>query len=124
MNPANGDLECRCGDRYAVLRQMVKEGGLIEVRSEQRLIEEGDALPMWTAQGGGVHMGQLELVQRLTVGASVTLIYHQKYIFGVPSPGTELLNPLDFTTMRVIKVSSVVFMRQLLESPKDGASYQ
>lgn len=58
------------------------------------------------------------------MGASVTLIYHQKYIFGVPSPGTELLNPLDFTTMRVIKVSSVVFMRQLLESTKDGASYQ
>lgn len=57
MNPANGDLECRCGDRYAVLKRMVKEGGLIEVRSEQRLIEEGDALPMWTAQGGAVHTG-------------------------------------------------------------------
>lgn len=40
-----------------------------------------------------------------------TVIYHQKYRFGVSGPGTELLTPLDFGAMRVIKVSFVIFLR-------------
>ena len=38
------------------------------------------------------------------------------YVFGlIPSPGTELLKPLEFPAMKVVKVSFVMLMRSLLE---------
>lgn len=86
MRPADGDLECRCGDRFALFSGVVRAGLIEEVRSEQRLIK-GDTLAMWTAQGEGFHTGQLELEQRPTAEATVIVIYCQKYIFDVPGPG-------------------------------------
>lgn len=57
MKPANGNLECRCGHRFAVSSRVVRAGLVEEVRSEQRLVGEGDTLAMWTADGGGFHTG-------------------------------------------------------------------
>ena len=36
-----------------------------------------------------------------------------------PIPGTELLKPLGFPVMRVIKISFVIFMKQFWKVPKD-----
>lgn len=57
MKPANGNLECRCRHRFAVLSRVVRAGLVEEVRSEQRLVGEEDILAMWTAEGGGFHTG-------------------------------------------------------------------
>lgn len=52
----------------------------------------------------------------------MTLIYDIKYVFGLPPvSGPELLKPLEFPVMRVIKVVFVILMRSLWKAPLDGA---
>jgi len=36
---------------------VVRAGLIEEIRSEQRPVEDGDTIAMWTAEGGGFHTG-------------------------------------------------------------------
>ena len=67
----------------------------------------------WTEEPGG-----LQSMGSQTVGYDWRNLAHM-YLVLDPIPGTELLKPLGFPVMRVIKMYFVIFMKQFWKAPKD-----